>query len=876
MADTATVDGLIAELQPPESQGDVDAWLAKLEAKVAAILAGFVRRELPGALRAYAATLTAAGDPAALFEVQSKFGTLIENDVGELLGGIHLSGSLSAWVQAPSSPLVPLDFTDNWLQVTNLEAFEYQRQATNRIVGASDALWADVRSRTAVAIHQGIDNEDLTKQVQAITGYTEFRANTIARTETVAAYNGGNYVGAQALGEFGPAEKWWLSAEDARVRPTHAAADGQVVAFASNFVVGGVPMSRPHDPGAPARETVNCRCIANFLYPGDTRPDGSIVQGAAPTPREDLDSLDGDGRDWYDKQTPARLDLSGVESLNATLRAGRLPADLDLLDRLDTAVANGVRVPGRLPLYRSARIDGLDVGDEIVEPGFLRVSLDERDRAGFGPAGDSDNVLLRVVDRDDDVRFLVTGEDYDLLGPRDQVLEVLDVKRCAARALLADIGGLDPVDVMAGCPTGGSGANVSMAGRVKFSDDDVRNWIAARLAQSTGKPPSAQALLKEWKALGRAANDVRWRRLYGEAAGTAPKAAQVVEAVTPRGPAWKAPIQPNASKTLTARASEKPLRRHLKGENLGSYNVSGNAKADVARKLTARLESRGEVLRPGVWHRVKEQGGDPMRTVFYQDGRHLQVNDSLTQLYQSLQPHELPLFRRGLSNVDVRKYDWPEAWRQRYGYNLIDHTLGADLDTAKLTNARASELVHQWAITSNDSNATSLNLQRAAIEEFDLDPDTLADWQISEHLQAEMDRDWATHRDEYRVFLRAMYDETQDMFRELGVTEVRAVRGFSFGRSPNTPDWAYHNGDYDGLKLRPMSSFAWSQRQADKFASGVHTYSTIPVERIIGTPRSGFGCLDETELVVLGGDNTMTVSSTLRPPYTPPPSPTFP
>lgn len=55
-------------------------------------------------------------------------------------------------------------------------------------------------------------------------------------------------------------EKKWYSIGNGRTRDTHRAANGQVRAFREPFLVGGVEMMHPHDPSAPAREVIQCRC----------------------------------------------------------------------------------------------------------------------------------------------------------------------------------------------------------------------------------------------------------------------------------------------------------------------------------------------------------------------------------------------------------------------------------------------------------------------------------------------------------------------------------------------------------------------------------------------------------------------------------------
>lgn len=61
----------------------------------------------------------------------------------------------------------------------------------------------------------------------------------------------------------------WVTVHDNRVRPTHAAADGQVQDLGTPFHVGDAHLLYPGDPAGPFKETANCRCI---LIPTDARP----------------------------------------------------------------------------------------------------------------------------------------------------------------------------------------------------------------------------------------------------------------------------------------------------------------------------------------------------------------------------------------------------------------------------------------------------------------------------------------------------------------------------------------------------------------------------------------------------------------------------
>jgi len=109
------------------------------------------------------------------------------------------------------------------------------------------------------------------------------------------------------------------------------------------------------------------------------------------------------------------------------------------------------------------------------------------------------------------------------------------------------------------------------------------------------------------------------------------------------------------------------------------------------------------------------------------------------------------------------------------------------------------------------------------------------------------------------AFLRAMYEETQELLREEGIDYVVAYRGATV---PKELGPELTEGSATPVKLNAMSSWSLSEQIAEQFAVmdkaadelGVVYEALIPRERIIATPFTGFGCLREYELVVLGGD----------------------
>lgn len=265
---------LHSALTPPSDPADFDVWITGLEERLARDLRAEMRSLLPGALERYVETLpavTAAGDIALLDGLNTVWAAFVTEVVGEYTAGLYLSGSLAAWVAAPGVDAIPVEIAERWVSFVNDNAVEYQRFATNRVVGASDALWSEIRAKTVERLQTGMPSEALKQQIEDITGYSEFRSDMIARTETIAAYNNGNLASARELTAegFGPVAKRWSSVGDDRTRPSHADANGQTVWMDEPFVIGGDYMEGPHDPNAPAAQVVQCRCRVLFLYDDD-------------------------------------------------------------------------------------------------------------------------------------------------------------------------------------------------------------------------------------------------------------------------------------------------------------------------------------------------------------------------------------------------------------------------------------------------------------------------------------------------------------------------------------------------------------------------------------------------------------------------------
>lgn len=263
---------------PPPSLAERRDWLLDREEAIAAVVRAGLKEILRDVLSGFEASLTAA-NWSVLDEIPGRWRAFVSTSLEGGLSGMFVAGSLVSWNVA-NTLFDPDGWTvDRWAAVVNSRSVEYMRGAGNRLVAVGDATWREVRGVVADAIERGGDltNEVLKGSIEDLLQSSEFRADTIARTEVMGAYNAGDEAGALALGDIGPVEKAWAATHDARTRVDHVEADGQTVGLTARFVVGGVSMSRPHDPAGGAAQIVNCRCTCSYLWPGDVRPDGSKV-----------------------------------------------------------------------------------------------------------------------------------------------------------------------------------------------------------------------------------------------------------------------------------------------------------------------------------------------------------------------------------------------------------------------------------------------------------------------------------------------------------------------------------------------------------------------------------------------------------------------
>lgn len=143
------------------------------------------------------------------------------------------------------------------------------RDAEARLAEARRQLAsAEARGDTATADHLRGQIRALVNTRDASNRRWWWRAERIARTETIGAYNAAAYTAGAAMASVTGTQRWaqWIATTtDARTRPTHLAAHLQVQALGEPFSVGVTTLRFPGDPSGPANEVINCRCTVIVL-----------------------------------------------------------------------------------------------------------------------------------------------------------------------------------------------------------------------------------------------------------------------------------------------------------------------------------------------------------------------------------------------------------------------------------------------------------------------------------------------------------------------------------------------------------------------------------------------------------------------------------
>jgi hypothetical protein len=101
-----------------------------------------------------------------------------------------------------------------------------------------------------------------------------------------------------------------------------------------------------------------------------------------------------------------------------------------------------------------------------------------------------------------------------------------------------------------------------------------------------------------------------------------------------------------------------------------------------------------------------------------------------------------------------------------------------------------------------------------------------------------------------QAVIKAHHDATQADFKSKGITHLTLARGYKSASKLTA------TGERD-VPLQPASSFTMKKSTAEVFAGGGKTARfltvTVPARRVLSMCTTGFGCMHEQEIVILGG-----------------------
>ncbi len=233
---------------------------------------------------------------------------------------------------------------------------------------------------------------------------------------------------------------------------------------------------------------------------------------------------------------------------------------------------------------------------------------------------------------------------------------------------------------------------------------------------------------------------------------------------------------------------------------------------------------------------------------------------------------------QGLENqiVPIAKDDAESRLLERLGPEVKDNLVKNILERVKQASddpdyweyRKVNDLVKQWAITSNDENPDSLRVQEAAAEVFGLE---LTDWQAkkleevknnkpamwSYKTYAESEAEKPSNR--IQEFIKATYQNTQDYLVARGAKTIKVYRGVTsndyLGLTEREVDELRRTGETVKVQNNVLSSWATDIEIAQDFAGGAIVIEMeVPIEHVFSTALTGNGCLNESEVVLIGFD----------------------
>lgn len=231
-----------------------------IQAVLAAQPSDYQRWALPPLLAEIRRLLAATGGEAAAVVDQAQLAAWREGS--QLIDQVVSASLPEAGSAAVSAVLPRLDAP----QLLAMRAF-----LTEKIKGVATEAVDRINTQLGLTMIGSQTPFEAIKAVGTILGEkTSRRATTIVNTELARAYSAaGAERMAQWADELPGLRKKWLASGKRQPRLHHHVIHGQIQPVEDPFLLAGgsIRMMHPHDPGAPAAETINCGCLAVPVLP---------------------------------------------------------------------------------------------------------------------------------------------------------------------------------------------------------------------------------------------------------------------------------------------------------------------------------------------------------------------------------------------------------------------------------------------------------------------------------------------------------------------------------------------------------------------------------------------------------------------------------
>lgn len=169
---------------------------------------------------------------------------------------------------------ISLDVESEW-------ARDYIATRSNYLAGrVTETTYDAIKGQLIDGISEGESIDALADRIRGLFETTwANRAETVARTEVISAYNGSTFLATQNAPDDLVGGLVWISTFDERTRPEHADMDGTIIERGEAFELDGYSLEYPGDPNVavgmsssgdvpdPGSAIINCRCtVAPVLW----------------------------------------------------------------------------------------------------------------------------------------------------------------------------------------------------------------------------------------------------------------------------------------------------------------------------------------------------------------------------------------------------------------------------------------------------------------------------------------------------------------------------------------------------------------------------------------------------------------------------------